>query len=143
MQTWTGQELEIGDIVYRGAREGNGSCYRIGKVLGFSDAQYGYQGQHYTKVKVVWYYEDGLAGYFEGEPPNATYVRIPYPTKAGYSNGPMVSSVDIAGIIKIDPSVLGTIEDKILAILEEHGHKADHLPRLIKVWHKEPEYLKY
>jgi len=33
MQNWLGQEITVGDIVYRGAREGDGSSFKVGEVI--------------------------------------------------------------------------------------------------------------
>lgn len=32
MKNWLGQEIKVGDVVYRGARDGNSSSYKIGVV---------------------------------------------------------------------------------------------------------------
>ena len=33
-----GQTLKVGDIVYRGARQGNTSSFRVGRILKFNEA---------------------------------------------------------------------------------------------------------
>ena len=49
MQNWLGQEINVGDYVYRGARDGNSSTFKIGLVVAERD----------DKVRVLWLFEDG------------------------------------------------------------------------------------
>lgn len=49
MKNWLGQDIEVGSWVYRGARDGNTSKYKIGKVTKVNDDT--------RKATVEWYAE--------------------------------------------------------------------------------------
>lgn len=49
MHNWLGQEINVGDYVYRGARDGNSSTFKIGRVV----------DERNDKVRVHWLFEDG------------------------------------------------------------------------------------
>lgn len=62
MKNWLGQDIEVGSIVYRGAREGNTSSYKVGRVLEVRPER--------AKVTVQWF-GDGI-----GRPGVHTVVLI-------------------------------------------------------------------
>lgn len=51
MRNWLGQDILPGSVVYRGAREGNSSSYKVGVVESIKDG----------KARVHWQYEPGWA----------------------------------------------------------------------------------
>lgn len=54
MRNWLGQQIEVGTTVYRGARQGNGSEYKVGVVESLNEDK--------GTAKVHWQYEPH--GYF-------------------------------------------------------------------------------
>jgi hypothetical protein len=65
MLNWLGQEIEIDDYVFKGAREGNGSMQRVGKVLEFrelkvpSSVSYGGPEEIVYEARVEWKFRYG------------------------------------------------------------------------------------
>src|SRR6478735_6675436 len=49
LSNWLGQTLEVGDWVYRGARDGNSSSFKIGVITKIDEGR--------NKVRVNWLYE--------------------------------------------------------------------------------------
>lgn len=49
VRNWLGQLISVGDTVYRGAREGDGSEFRVGVVTGFSRGKT-------LRVRVQWHH---------------------------------------------------------------------------------------
>lgn len=84
MINWLGQELHPGDFVYRGAREGNGSEFRLGDVVSVDEVK--------NKVQVLWEYS------YNYETPTITRT---------------LSWCDPAGVILADQSVTSHIEAQI------------------------------
>ena len=61
MINWLGQEIKVGDIVYRGARDGDSSSFKIGTVIKvYPDKQ---------KARVEWSVEQRGQCPEYGEPP--------------------------------------------------------------------------
>ena len=53
-RNWAGQKLAEDDVVWRGAREGNGSSFKIGRIVSFSEG--------YSKARVHWLWEQWWDG---------------------------------------------------------------------------------
>lgn len=61
MKNWLGQDINTGDYVYRGARDGNSSSFKVGRVHSVDN----------NVVAVVWLYRP------RGEWVGGEYVNLP------------------------------------------------------------------
>lgn len=52
LKNWAGQEITVGDIVWRGARDGNTSSFKIGQVVALNAEK--------NTAKVRWFAEPGV-----------------------------------------------------------------------------------
>jgi hypothetical protein len=48
MKNWLGQRIKVGDVVWRGARDGNTSSFKVGRVIESEN----------DRVRVHWLYEN-------------------------------------------------------------------------------------
>lgn len=94
MKNWLGQDIELGSLVYRGAREGNGSSFKIGKVTKFELDK---------PPRVQWLYEIG---------PGWAYVDGQYqPTGEKWHKTRKTGSPALDSLVLIDPTTFGfTVE---------------------------------
>lgn len=56
---WIGQEIKVGTPVYRGARDGNSSSFKVGVVKGVYMKEES-RGDIYFTAKVEWAFEPGV-----------------------------------------------------------------------------------
>ena len=89
MKNWIGQTIRVGDVVWRGARDGNSSSFKVGKVIVSTD----------EKITVNWLYEYGWA-YLKGPTGNDHIV--------------MPRAINSKGTLK-DPNSLVVIHPDLLA----------------------------
>jgi hypothetical protein len=61
---WLGQTIKVGSLVYRGAREGNTSSYKVGIVEKITERQQSGYGSDYI-ARVNWRFAPGL--WFKGQ----------------------------------------------------------------------------
>lgn len=54
MRNWLDQDIKVGSVVYRGARDGNTSEFKVGKVLKVDEVK--------GTVRVAWEYQPGYRG---------------------------------------------------------------------------------
>lgn len=101
MLNWLGQDIQPGDIVYRGARQGDGSSFRVGEVKKINEES--------RKVTVKWTWEGSTLSVCHA-PSTADYrekYESTYTLPGGTENEfPSAGSPTIDSVIKIDPSVL-------------------------------------
>ena len=99
MKNWLGQEIEEGDLVYYGARSGNTSTYRLGKVVSFPERKpisRWYESELGPQnVRVEWIAEPGIK--WEKDEFGKTH-RIDGIRKPSVG----VSTLALDGVVKID-----------------------------------------
>ena len=88
MKNWLGQDIVAGTLVYRGARQGDSSSFRVGRVV---------DERNNNKVRVTWLLE----------PSNYDYPHLPEHLKGykfsayeGYGKGD--STVDVDTVVKME-----------------------------------------
>lgn len=91
MRNWLGQDINVGDLVYRGARNGNSSEFKIGEVTRTTDM---------GVVRVHWLFKQTSKWVAVN---NNNVLR--YYSKSIDSSG----SPNINSLVKIDRSVLDTL----------------------------------
>lgn len=141
-KNWLGQTLEVGDYVYMGIRAGNGSEFRVGRILDFIESPGPYSTSlPVKKAKCVWFYADSWIWLTHV---NGDRERRPLPVRPGYSGKIMKSSVDIQCLHKTDRSVLDLAHAQIVALREEFpdDERMKNLSLLASVYEL-PEYEKY
>lgn len=67
MKNWIGQEIEVGSVVWRGARSGNTSSFKVGRVIEYKPGD---------RPRVHWLYEQGGWPY-ESEPRSISTLGSP------------------------------------------------------------------
>ncbi len=94
MKNWMGQVIQVGDTVYRGARDGNTSSYKVG-VVRKTDPKT-------EKVSVEWFFE--LGGLYN-RPHGETIRNVP--RRPGYwANGKTsTGTCGINTLVHIDPNI--------------------------------------
>ena len=118
MINWLGQMLEVGDAVYRGAREGNGSTYKVGFVSKLNEDT--------QKVTVTWLYEPGNKWIKEDVHQLRLVTQtVPCPVRTGYKL-PSVGTSNVNTLVQIDWSVVGWVEEQMNLSAEEYGFVSDH-----------------
>lgn len=74
LRNWLGDPIEAGDIVYRGARDGNSSSFKIGVVQSVNEQK--------GTVRVRYLLEDGMHFFLDTSNPGyngkPSYERLPY-----------------------------------------------------------------
>lgn len=70
LRNWFGQDIQVGDVVFRGARAGNNSDFKIGVV----EKLVAKDGHGTRRVKVNWKYSQG---YFWNKSPDVPNVEAP------------------------------------------------------------------
>lgn len=121
MKNWLGQDIEVGTVVYRGARLRNGSEYKVGVVSSIKDG---------NKVQVEWKYEHGnlwdlIDTGQKWSNGTTRYDRqfvahVPYPMNSKGNPNP-------ESLIVLDDSYLLRL-DAIHALATEHGERQDTNP---------------
>ncbi|QMP84249.1 hypothetical protein HUN41_00131 [Streptomyces phage Coruscant] len=106
MINWLGQDIVAGTVVYRGARQGDSSDFRVGVVSKVNEAT--------GKVTVAWKWtgSNATVSPMHGLGDHTVTYQAAYRIPGGhkYSYGP--SSVGIEGVIKVDDSILTTLEQR-------------------------------
>ena len=105
MRNWAGQEIKPGVTVWRGARDGNTSSFKIGTVVGVNEDK--------GVAKVNWLFEEVW-----------NYWPEQYLNKREYENLIRVQRMDSTGSPSIDTLAVIDID------LEELGRHADEWQRL-------------
>lgn len=109
MKNWLGQDIQKGDVVYRGARDGDSSSFRIGIVdlvreeKGSARVEWRWVGSStgiYDRRQYTRHYDD----------PNAYSVPGPY----AYSGGKGTS--DINTLVKMGPEMLEYLNKRAASI---------------------------
>lgn len=105
MKNWIGQDINVGDVVYRGARDGNTSSFKIGRVEKVNETK--------RLITIWWIVEQGVS--YEDK----TYDNIPKAVKGwGYNTKTQRSyyhkshgtcSIDVVVKIENDPIVMGLV----------------------------------
>lgn len=110
MKNWLGQDIREGDVVYRGARQGDTSSFRIGIVdlvredKGTARIEWKWVGSTtgvYNRIKYTRFYDD----------PDSYTVPGPH----AYSGGKGTSSVDT--LVRMEPEMLDYL-NKRAAVIE-------------------------
>jgi hypothetical protein len=120
VKNWLGQTLDVGSPVYRGARQGNSSEYKVGIIESISNG----------KARVAWKFELGIlwetvdrgAKYADG---SIRYDRdfVAYvPRKLDSKGSPGLDS-----LVALEPVVYQRLE-AIYALVEEWNERRDALP---------------
>lgn len=109
MKNWLGQDIREGDVVYRGARQGDTSSFRIGVVdlvreeKGSARVEWKWVGSTtgvYNRIQYTRYYDD----------PEAYTVPGPH----AYSGGKGTSSIDT--LVRMEPEILENLNQRAAAI---------------------------
>lgn len=88
MRNWLGQEIEVGSVVYRGARDGNTSTYKVGTVIKVNEDK--------RTARVKWHMEPNPRWRVDEGQPEYTPIR--------YYGHEGTSSIDTMVLIDIDLS---------------------------------------
>lgn len=94
MKNWLGQELGPGDLVYRGARDGNTSSFKVGVIVSVSAG----------KARVLWKYE-----------PGTVYVHLAdgsYEQYWGVRRLDNSGSPNIDSLVRLDPDLHRVLQQK-------------------------------
>lgn len=100
MHNWAGQEIKVGSIVWRGARAGNTSDFKIGVVSDVSP--------HGDKVRVQWKFTEGFWWRVKKHMPEHLWRPLPNVTRIKSSGSP---SIDSLAVIDIDLDELDAFSD--------------------------------
>ena len=110
MKNWLGQEIEAGCVVYRGARQGDSSSFRIGVVELVREK---------GTARVKWLWTNSSQGIWRRRQYEYSYMDpehyvVPGPAQYRYGKG----SVDVNTLVKVDDSMLEYLE-KRHALIEQ------------------------
>lgn len=92
VENWLGQKIRVGDWVYRGAREGNGSSFKIGKVDRITDG----------RVRVRWHFIPGFFGDIKKYFPRERWDGLVEVQKVNTVGSPAVESLVILDNVDTD-----------------------------------------
>jgi hypothetical protein len=109
MKNWLGQDIVEGDVVYRGAREGDSSSFRIGIVDLIRDEK--------RTARVIWHWVGSSTGVwnrnlFQGHYDDPKRYTVPGPHAYRGSKG--TSSIDT--LVKMDPAMLKSVTKRAAMI---------------------------
>lgn len=133
MRNWLGQELGVGDVVYRGARDGNSSTFKVGTIIYIKDEK---------APRVKWRYEDGGV-WFNIAPDDPESLR---PRKHFNVSSPRVikdsqGSPTRDSLVRIDRSVLVYLDIRSTAVMAAYAahseinfQSADEVEDWIKIY---------
>lgn len=105
MNNWIGQNIDVGSVVWRGARQGNTSSFKVGQVERVNEQK--------GVARVRWLFEPGYSW---------RYSRL---DQADKDRLPNVRRTESVGSPSIDTLVVIDLD------LEELGYKADELKMLL------------
>lgn len=94
MKNWLGQELSVGDLVYRGARDGNTSSFKVGIIVAISAG----------KARVLWKYEPGVY--------NVLLADGKYEQYWGVRRLETSGSPNIDSLVRLDPDLHRVLQQK-------------------------------
>lgn len=94
MRNWLGQELAAGKLVYRGARDGDSSSFRVGQIMQVNNET--------RKVRVKWLHDQGVDWKNRGQ---KHHIETPIAVKPRTKE----STVDGETLVLIDPGVQDTV----------------------------------
>jgi hypothetical protein len=95
---WLGQEFQVGDYVGCGRRDGNTSCYRLGRVVGFDESK--------RTANIAWLYEPW--------PRNSDTPWISITTYSGRASigNPSIDTLFLLDITSFAPALRETLTKK-------------------------------
>lgn len=99
MLNWLGQDVKVGSVVFRGARQGNSSSHKIGVVESLNEKT--------RKVRVAWKYELGVQWIrpAQGKP---YYFEAPYKLSDKSKGSP-----DVGPLVVVPHGLLTSAENMI------------------------------
>lgn len=106
MLNWLGQDIVAGAVVYRGARQGDSSDFRVGVVSKVNEAT--------GKVTVAWKWTGSTATVspLHDHPDHRARYDAAYSIPGGSQYTYSSSSVGIESVIRVDDSLLTTLEQR-------------------------------
>ncbi|MGY1896185.1 hypothetical protein [Nocardia gipuzkoensis] len=96
MRNWLGQDIKVGAIVGRGARDGNTSSFKVGRVLALNEDK--------RTARIHWLHEPGLIRRRDDE---GRWVRLDQTERKAvttWSGKPSIGSPDIDTLFVLDTS---------------------------------------
>lgn len=108
MLNWLGQDIVAGTVVYRGARQGDSSEFRVGVVSKINEAT--------GKVTVAWKWVGSTATVspMHDHVDHRVRYEAAYSIPGGHKYDYNPSIVSIEGVVKVDESVLTTLEQRYM-----------------------------
>ena len=111
MLNWLGQDVKVGSVVFRGARQGNSSSHKIGVVESINEKT--------RKARVAWKYECG-GQWIRPDGDKMYFVESPYKL-SGKSKG----SPDVGPLVVVPHGLLTSAENMIKGV---EMAKANNVP---------------